>query len=246
MITLAIPTYNRLEMVFESFSNVISSEHITEICIVDDCSDLGIFTRLENQINDLKITNADFQKINIYRNDSNLGSFLNKLECVKKSKNEWIILLDSDNIINMDYVNIVSNLNKKNRIYAPSHAICNSEQLNYTCYSGKIIDKIEYKNILTNNNDNTKWDCIFNTGNYFFNRESYLKAIEIEGGLINSLASDAYYLVYLWFNNLENPEFEIVENLKYLHRLHDNSHYIKTNNSGSVLNGIVNYVKSWN
>jgi hypothetical protein len=245
MITLAIPTYNRVEMVFESFSNVISSEHITEICIVDDCSDLEFFTRLKNQINDLKTTNVDFQKINIHRNDSNLGSFLNKLECVIKSKNEWVILLDSDNIIDMDYVNKVSNFNNKNRIYAPSHAICNSEQLNYTCYSGKIIDKIEYKNILTNNN-NAKWDCIFNTGNYYFNRENYLKCVEIEGGLIDSLASDAYYLVYLWFKNLEQSEFEIVKDLKYLHRLHNNSHYIKTNNSGIVLNNITNYVKSWN
>ena len=245
MITLAIPTYNRVDMVFESFSNVISSDIITEICIVDDCSDLSEFNSLENQINELKTKNKDFEKINLYRNDNNLGSFLNKLEAVKKSKNEWVILLDSDNIIDMDYVNIISGFKDKNRIYAPSHAICRSELLDYTSYSGKIIDKIGYKNILTNNN-NSKWDAIFNTGNYYFNRENYLKCIEIEDELIDSLASDAYYLVYLWFKNLEQSEFEIVKDLKYLHRLHNNSHYIKTNNSGLVLNNISNYVKSWN
>jgi hypothetical protein len=152
--------------------------------------------------------------------------------------------LDSDNIIDTDYVEIVSTLNDPKIIYAPCHAICKSPALNYTQYSGKIIDKTEYKNILKNTN--ATWDCIFNTGNYFFNRKNYLDCILSEGTLENSLASDAYYLIYMWFKNLDDTKFQIVDNLKYIHRLHDNSHYIKTIGSTNFLNYITTKVNLWN
>jgi hypothetical protein len=231
-------------MVFEAFSNVVSSKHITEICIVDDCSDLTIFNKLENEINNLKKINVDFQKVNLYRNDCNLGSFLNKLECVKKSKNEWVILLDSDNIIDIDYINIVVGLNNPKTIYAPSHAICESPILNFTEHSGKIVDKLEYKNLSAMYP--SIWSCIFNTGNYYFNRENYLKCIELEESIENSLAFDAYYLVYLWIKNLNESTFEIVDSLKYIHRLHDESHFIKTKSNHNFLNEITDRTKLWN
>ena len=244
MITLSIPTYNRIDFLFESFSNVISSEVISEVCIVDDFSDIQVYNEVYNRIEKIKIDNKYFNKIKIHRNEKNLGSFLNKLECVKKSSNDWIILLDSDNIINLDYVDIVSKLADEKKIYAPSHAICDSQLLNYTNHSGKIINKDEYKNILKGTD--IVWDCIFNTGNYFFNRKNYLKCIEEEESIENSFASDAYYLIYLWFKNLDDSKFEIVKDLKYIHRLHNDSHYIKTSGSFNFLNRIKSRVNLWN
>ena len=38
MITLAIPTYNRTEYLFESFSNVISNDKIKEIAFAEPLS----------------------------------------------------------------------------------------------------------------------------------------------------------------------------------------------------------------
>jgi glycosyltransferase involved in cell wall biosynthesis len=243
MITLAIPTYNRAEYVLESFSKVIGNDLITEICIVDDFSDYQIFERLQNIIRENQIADSNYRKVKIYRNDKNLGSFFNKLECVKMSNNNWIILLDSDNIIDNDYLDIVRDLKDENVIYAPSHAVSDSSLLNYTRYSGKVLSKAEYKDLVTG--FDVAWDCILNTGNYFFNREKYIECIEKEDHLINSLASDVYYLLYLWFKNLDNSKFEIVKGLKYIHRLHGQSHYVNSPNSFDVLLSIKSFVRLW-
>jgi glycosyltransferase involved in cell wall biosynthesis len=37
-ISICIPTYNRVEMLFESFAKVIDNDNISEIVIVDDAS----------------------------------------------------------------------------------------------------------------------------------------------------------------------------------------------------------------
>jgi hypothetical protein len=243
MITLAIPTYNRFEFVIESFKNVINNDVIDEICIVDDNSNYDIYEKLHNKIEEDKIINKAYGKIKIYRNQNNIGSFLNKLECVKLSKNNWIILLDSDNIIDNDYIDVIKDLKNTETIYAPSHAICESPILNYEKYSGVILDRENYKNTLIYGDG--IWDAILNTGNYFFNKESYINCVTKETELIDSLASDVYYLVYLWFKNLENPKLNIVPNLKYIHRLHNESHYVKNGaNSVNVINHLKNKIQN--
>jgi len=54
MITLSITTYNRSELVTESFDKVITDDRISEIIIVDDFSSIEIFNDLKNRIDNLK------------------------------------------------------------------------------------------------------------------------------------------------------------------------------------------------
>lgn len=171
MITICIPTYNRFNLVLESFSNVIDSDIISEVIIVDDNSDFEIFEKLKSQIYDLKN-----QKIKIFRNKENKKAFFNKLECVRKSTNEWIILLDSDNILTQNYIDSIPKDLDKNTFYLPSHAICNSHFLDYTKFSNKLIDKEEYKKI--SQMDDIKIQCMLNTGNYLVNKYIYIESVE--------------------------------------------------------------------
>jgi len=137
MITLAIPNYNRSELVIESFTHVINDHRINEIIILDDFSDIKIYNDLNS-----KIQNINNPKIKLYRNDSNLGAFLNKKKSVILSNNDWIILLDSDNIINTDYIDTIIDKNDTKTIYSPSHAICSSSTLNYKSYVSILSKKI--------------------------------------------------------------------------------------------------------
>jgi glycosyltransferase involved in cell wall biosynthesis len=98
-ISLAITSHNRSNKTIRSFSNVLSDDRITEIIIVDDHSDDKNFNDLSNQINLLKSP-----KLKIHRNTKNLGAFLNKCRAIDLTSNDWVILLDSDNIIDIHYL----------------------------------------------------------------------------------------------------------------------------------------------
>jgi GT2 family glycosyltransferase len=163
MITLSITNYNRSELVIDSFTNVLNDDRINEIIILDDFSSIEIYDDLKSRIENLKNT-----KIKLYRNDSNLGAFLNKKKAVTLSSNDWVILLDSDNIIDTDYLDNISDKRDIKTIYSPSHAVCESPILNYESYIG-VVDKEGYKNNISNGR--SIWDCVFNTGNYFFNKK---------------------------------------------------------------------------
>jgi glycosyltransferase involved in cell wall biosynthesis len=231
MITLAIPTYNRIQMVIDSFSEVIDDDRISEIVIMDDCSDIEIYQNMCLKLN--KLSNS---KIKIFRNKSNLGSFFNKLESVNKSSNDWVILFDSDNRLIKDYLDSIPSELDENTMYIPSHAMCDSPNLNYTKYSNKIIDINEYKTL-----SKIIDGCMLNTGNYLFNKDTYIKSVQTEKNIINSYALDAYYMIYLLYKNINNFKLNVVEGMKYHHHLHDNtsenegSHYAKNANASSIL-----------
>ena len=85
--------------------------NIDEILISDDHSSMDNYNKLKNMID--PINNG---KIRLIRNVENIKPFLNKYNSVKNCKNEWVILLDSDNKISNEYVNILSNIDLKSSI----------------------------------------------------------------------------------------------------------------------------------
>ena len=224
-ITLAVPNYNRCNFVVESFIQVLNQGLIDEIVINDDGSDENIFLSLKKEIQYL---NSD--KIKLYRNPENLGAFLNKLETVKKATNDWVILLDSDNKISIDYLLSIPKELDETCIYLPNRGVCSSDLLNYDIFLGKNITKEDYLNMYLSEEPRTQ--CLLNSGNYFFNKHSYIKSVESESEILNSYAADVYYLIYLWMKNIEGANMLVVKNMNYTHHLHNSgteqgSHYQK-------------------
>lgn len=219
MISLAIPNFNRSDLVIEAFIQVMNNDLINEIVIVDDCSSVGVFDKLTGLVAGL-----NNNKISLYRNDVNLKPLLNKYETVKKCNNGWIILLDSDNIINNDYIEIVSKLDKEDdTIYTP-------ETLNkinnggigwiYKEFNDVIISKNNVKNYI----DNSNFETCLNTGNYHFNRKKYMSIIVNNYNDVKLSVNDAIYFSYLWL--LSGNKIKIVPGLQYIHRIHDGSWYL--------------------
>lgn len=238
MITLGITTYNRSDMVIESFQSILDNDLINEIVIVDDCSDLSLFEDLK-----IKISHLDSNKIKLYRNDNNLKPLLNKLETIKKSSNDWVILLDSDNKITNEYVDVVAKLEKDNNsLYIPELLLNFNNDIisDFSSMKNHVLNKDNIKNSLDNNSITT----ILNTGNFFVNKLQYIKTFENVSLEKNLETNDSIYFSFLWLSN--NLNIQIVDNLKYFHRQHDGSWYLNhknecENNTVEIINRLRNF-----
>ena len=219
-ISLAIPHYNNTEFIREALEPALNDERIGEIIICDDKSkDIDTLEQI--------LTTLNNPKIKLYKNQTNLGCYHNKLETVSKCSNEWAILLDSDNIISKEFIDRLYEIPEWNTatIYAPQLAETfphePSELLNFKAFANTHITPDVYiNNALTNLN----FICLINDCNYFLPTQEYIKCMSqytYERSTIDSLDSNVLFTDWLYNNNT----VYIVDNLKYKHRIHPNSNH---------------------
>jgi glycosyltransferase involved in cell wall biosynthesis len=209
MISLCITTYNRTDLLFESFKQVVDDERISEIVIVDDQSPVPIF-------NEVYEYTKHISKVKLYRNERNIDCYRNKREAVSKAINGWVIIFDSDNIMTKQYVDIVSSYKmiwKKERLFQPCSAKPNFDFWNY---AGKIITK---SNVASDIKDAT-FQTMLNAMNYFVHRDEYLRVWD---GSIDPVTSDSLFQNYNWLK--AGNEISVLPELEYEHRVHSGSHY---------------------
>lgn len=228
-ISLCIPNYERIEILINSFIEVIDDDRISEIVIMDDnSSNFDIIKKSIDQLSN--------NKIKLYKQDVNQGTFFNKLECVKKSENDYLILLDSDNIINKSYLDkIYESEWLYNKIILPEKLIHHPENMwgksgifiDYSKFNGIKINKDYCRDYFLNNGESL--DVLLNTGNFFVNRDSYIKSFEINTFSRDVDICDVAFFNYLFLSSDENNYVEVCSGLEYTHRVHNHSYYI--NNS---------------
>lgn len=210
-ISICIPTYNRVGMTLESFEQVYEDERVSEIVIVDDASDWGLFT-------DLKKICDGLEKVKLYRNLTNQDCYFNKATSIGYATNEWCILLDSDNKIDQSYLDIIFDLHwEKNCSYMPSFA---APSFNYEQFTGNIITKDNVSQLM----GKPLFDTMLNCMNFFINRDEYLKVWQ---DVENPKTADSIFFNYCWFNT--GNEMYVVQNLTYQHLIHSGSHYVNNN-----------------
>jgi len=211
MISLAITNYNRSDSVIESFIQVVDNPSISEIIIVDDHSEAAEYIKLWNLVNGL---NND--KIKLYRNEANWRPFKNKYIAVSKCSNNWVILLDSDNIIDNNYVATVETMDKDEGVlYIPETLYREGKKSIGWCYedfNDLIINRYNVKKHI----DEPYFEALLNTGNHFFNRARYMQVVEKtrEDHLLS--VNDAIYFSYLWL--LHKNRMKVVPGLYYVHQ----------------------------
>lgn len=207
-ISLAIPNYNRTDMIIEAFEKVYDDERISEIVISDDCSDIHTYYKLVELF-------KEFPKVRMYRNQENLDCYKNKMKAVGLSFNEWVILLDSDNIISPNYLYEIYSIPvwDRNTIYTPSFAAPNFDFRNF---EGIEITKHNVSAYL----DQPLFETMLNAANYFVNRDEYLKAWDDS---VDPVTSDSIYMAYRWLS--AGNKIKVVPYLTYEHRVHPQSHY---------------------
>lgn len=214
-LTLAITTYNRHEMLLESFANVVDDKRIDEIIIMDDHSE----DKYWNKIKDLGAFN---HKIKVTRQLFNRGMSENKRDAIACSKNQWVIIFDSDNIIRPDYLDAIELRTARhngemflNNIYCPSFA---KPHFDYRKYENKNYSAIEVVKVLSE----PEFSCLINTCNYVVHRDSYLSVWQENKEM---KASDTIWFNYLWLK--AGKSFFVVPGMHYYHRVHKDSGFIQ-------------------
>lgn len=113
-ITLSVlmTSYNRESLIFESIQSVLVSTYSEfEFIIVDDSSSDSTWSIIK------KFASKD-SRIKAYRNDLNLGDYLNRNKAVAYATGKYIKFLDSDDIIGQDCLNImISEMEKYPNVY---------------------------------------------------------------------------------------------------------------------------------
>lgn len=226
-ITLAIPFYNTSKYFLDCIRYSLDDNFIFEIVVNDDFSTDGEYSNLLRIVEQL---NSD--KIKVFRNDENVGAFRNKYLTVQKSTCEWIYMLDSDNYPFENTYEVIKYISTKDKniCYSPSKLYCKSDNKNdyenisdYNTFKYELIGIEESKDAIIKR---TKWfDWFINSGNYFFNKETYLKNLKepFENFSQYKLYADTAAAFYFWLRGGGN--FKVVENLHHHHRLRLDSYW---------------------
>lgn len=212
MLSLAITTYNRIDLVIESFSKVYDHPMIDEIVICDDASETECFLKLGQLICD----HPAFEKIKLSTHSENLGMSRNKCKAISKCKNDWVIILDSDNVLEVEYVDALFNLGSsfgETFIFCPQFAAPDYDFSDLPT----IIDKSNAKDLL----HIKEFRIFLNTCNYVVNKEKYLEVYRYNQDIKES---DTIWFNYLWLK--AGYSFYIVPGMKYFHRRHAGSGWL--------------------
>lgn len=226
MVTLALTSWNRDSLTFESFRQVLNDERISEIVISDDHSDERIYQNLVFMCNGI-------EKVKIFRNETNLGCYHNKRKAVELSNNPFVILFDSDNILTTKYLDAIPNTLSSRTIYQPEFA---RPHFDFTKYSNHSFDRTIAKNYSTQETFCT----MLNAMNFLVNREEFLKVFDTTKS--EPWTADSIYFNYLWLK--AGNSIYVTPGMQYDHLVHNGSHY-KNNvhKTGNFYNEVKQMIK---
>lgn len=207
-LSLAITHYNRYPLLLKSFSEVLNHPMIDEIVIVDDHSTDEHWKPLSK----LPLFNPN---ITVLRNDKNEGMLKNKYLAVAACKNDWVVLFDSDNVLNGSYLDALPDTLVDGSIYMPEFA---RPMFDYREFSGQVYDMSNVK--ITELNG--KFWTMMNTCNYIVPRNQYCDVWEPN---FKIKGTDTLWFNYLWLK--AGYSFYVCPGMQYDHLVHDQSEWMK-------------------
>jgi FkbM family methyltransferase len=219
-LSIAFTTFNSSQFIVDALSNIIYNDIVDEIIISDDNSD--DITTLKEIIN-----NFNCPKIKLFTHEYHLNASVNKYKAVMYCKNEYVALIDSDNVIDNRYIDLIDF--KYDGIQMPSYA---SPNFDYSSLVGEY-DLESIKWLMNSPKRDLTLQCL-NTGNYIFPKFRYLEiannALEFK-----SYGVDVFYISCLWLHS--NYNIKILKGLEYFHRLRPDSLWMKTSNDSNIVMG---------
>jgi glycosyltransferase involved in cell wall biosynthesis len=206
---IAIPTWERTDLLEASYRHVVSDDRVEQVAIVDDASSPAVRAHVQAL--------SAHPKIQVFHNKGNLGCYQNKGESSYRLTSDWMILFDSDNILTHKYLDALYEIPTWTRqtLYMPVFA---SPAFDYRDYSDVIISKDNLREYV----DRPRFLTALNTGNFFANRDEFVLNFD---PFANPLAADSLYLVYCWLR--DGGVLQFVPNLVYTHRIHPGSNYLR-------------------
>lgn len=208
-LSLAITSFNRYEMTVESFAQVIDDPRIDDIVILDDCSTDGSFEKLVEHF-------KGNEKVRVIRQAQNRGMSINKLHAILYAHHSWVIILDSDNIIEPGYLDALEKMPfDEYTILCPVFA---KPQFDFRKFSGKTFDLSSAPKAMADDSFNMAMNCC----NYVVNKAHYKNAHDHQYGHV---ATDTVWFNYNWLKY--GGKFHFVPGMEYFHRVHPGSGFLQ-------------------
>lgn len=91
LLSILIPTWNRVDEVVRAIVSVGSTTPVVEIIVVDNASPPEIYSSLQKKT-------GSMPQVKLYRNETNLGMVKNWNRCISLADGEWLGLLCSDDV----------------------------------------------------------------------------------------------------------------------------------------------------
>lgn len=210
-ISICIPTYNRTDLLFKSFANVIADPRVGQIVISDDASTDETYNYIKREARRSQLYS---KKIDLFRNHKNKDCYLNKKQAISRAIHEYVILLDSDNQIDKSYLDaIYDNVWYEDSILQPSFA---RPHFDFRKYSSLRVTSRNVRGYLWDSNFTT----MLNAANYFVNRDKYLNCFDAS---VDPVTSDSIFMAYNWLKS--GNSIYVTPHLEYDHLVHEGSHY---------------------
>lgn len=227
-ISICLTTYQRYEFLIDSFHQVLDDPRVSEIVIVSDADEKLLYDKI-------KLFCDPYSKIKLFKNEVNLDCYKNKREAVSKSTNPWLVILDSDNVIDKKYLDKIFSIEfwEPDTVYQPEFALPNFD---FRAYANLLITKQNVHEYM----GKPMFDTCLNAMNYFVNRDEYLNVWD---GNVDPHTADSIYQNMNWLQS--GNRIKIVDGLFYFHRVHGGSHYQNNNHlTGNTYQIIENRLKA--
>ncbi len=196
MITLAVTAYNEKkrslgEWALRAVSAALDHPLVNDIVVVNDASD---------DIDFLRGVFSSVPQVRIVQNKINLGVFGNKVQSVREAREPWVVMCDSDNFMGPDYFSRLAEIAPwdATSLYCPSFG---RPMLEYRGYCGTY-DMKDFVKLA----GKPKFGCLFNTGNQFVHRQSFLDTF----GKFRQNRFDLDQPDYFKADNREDPIWRVI------------------------------------
>lgn len=227
--TVAIPTMNRwtgfLDRILPGY---LENPRITYVLICDETG------------NDVKAIQASkwasHPKLRLHVNKKRLGMYANKRECMRLAPTDWVGVLDSDNLFPEDFFETLfsewSQGADPYTVYASAHIVrlfkeTGKSEEKTGHFSGMKITKENWNSILKM----PAWHFLLNDGNWVANKavlDAWPDLAEERVAATDSLTISRNFV-------RSGFTYYIVPDLTYIHTVHDDSEWLKTEEKSSYL-----------
>lgn len=211
-ISLCITTYNRFDLTIKSCAQVLNDPRVDDIVIVDDAS-------TDNSCQKLVKYFEPYPHVRVMRQIQNRGMSRNKADAISYAKNEWVAIIDSDNIVTPKYFDALPETLLPRFIYCPDFAKPNFD---YRIFGAMAINSRNAFEFLRLQGYSDKLFMLLNTCNYVVNRHEYLKVYQYNPEM---KATDTIWFNYLWLKS--GGSLYVVKDMEYMHLVHSGSDYLK-------------------
>lgn len=229
-LTVAIPTMRRWKGFLEkSLPMFLNNENVYKVLVCDETGD------------DVKAIQASrwfgHPKLILHVNEHRLGMYGNKRKCVELSPTDWVAVLDSDNIFPDEYFEALFDTWKDegastNTVYAASEILrvflkTGESEERTRHFTGMRITRANWNQVL----QTKAWNFLLNDGNWV----GHKSVLEAWPPMAEEKvrATDSIRIVK---NLIQNGwTYYITPGMRYIHTVHDDSEWIKTEQESSYL-----------